>query len=66
MSYLFDNRLWDSVWTDFSIQVQQGIEVTCSAIEQLIWKLGICADDCPLELQQPASDKEGGEREYLL
>lgn len=46
VSYLFDNRLWDSVWTDFSIQVQQGIQVTCSAIKQLIWKFSICAYDC--------------------
>lgn len=25
LTYLFDNWLWDSVWTNFSIQVQQGI-----------------------------------------
>lgn len=59
VSYLFDNRLWDSVRTYFSIQVQQGIQVSCSAVKQLIWKLSICACDCPLELQQPASDKNG-------
>lgn len=47
-SYLFDNGLWDCVWSNLCIQVQQGIQVTSSAIKQLIWKFSIHAYDCSL------------------